>query len=266
MLNREKSTRERENVSRYLSYLYLVVLIMGVFGSPAIFRNCQAETVEDGLQRIMETANEILADRSCPCLCGRSLPGSPNPPACFGCSAGKNEISYVLESLEAGKKPQEIIMDLNSPIIIDVFADYTDPHLAQVWKMVKQISKDLHQFRVVLRAPCLTREALRALKLVECSRLDGKCSAIQEALINHQGPWDWDTLIRLAAKNGQTQEQTKASINLVDVKAQVAKDQQHARERGIGMFPAITINHQLTSNTAQAIQRKIGEILRKESI
>lgn len=266
MVNREKCVRERKYIGKFLSSIWFIILIVGIFGLYSIIRTCEAETVEDDLQEIMETANEILAERSCPCRCGRFLPGSLNSPACFGCSAGKNEISYVLESLEAGKKPQEIMMDLNSPIIIDVFADYTDPHLPQIWQMVKQVSKELHQFRIVLRSPGLTREALRALKLVECSRLDGKYSVIQGAVINHQGPWDWDTLIQLAAENGQTQEQTKASINLIDLKAQIAKDQQHARERGIGMFPAITINHQIIQNTAQAVQRKIEELLRKESI
>ncbi len=266
MLNREKFIKESMAAKSFLSLLYMAALIVGVFGSHAMLSTCKAETDEGDLQKIMETANEILAERFCPCQCGRFLPGSPNPPACFGCSAGKNEISYVLESLEGGRKPEAIVMDLNSPIIIDVFADYTDPNLAKVWKMVKQVSKELHQFRIVLRAPGLTREALRALKLVECARLDGKYSVVQEAMINHQGPWDWDTLIQLAARHGQTQEQTKASINLIDVEAQIAKDQQHARERGIGMFPAITINHQITPNTAQAIHRKIWELLGKESI
>ncbi|MDR4506104.1 MAG: thioredoxin domain-containing protein [Candidatus Scalindua sp.] len=266
MLSRKNCAEEREIVSRFLSFICFTILISGIFGLYSSFRACEAETVEDDLQEIMKMADEILAERSCPCRCGRFLPGSLNSPACFGCSAGKNEISYVLESLEAGKKPHEIIMDLNSPIIIDVFADYTDPHLPQIWQMVKKVSKELHQFRVILRAPGLTREALRALKLVESARLDGKYSIIQETLINHQGPWNWDTLIQLAARNGQTQKQTQASINLFDVDAQIAKDRQHARERGIGMFPAITINAQITPNTAQAIYRKIGEILRKESI
>ncbi|MCP4990312.1 MAG: thioredoxin domain-containing protein [Colwellia sp.] len=157
-------------------------------------------------------------------------------------------------------------MELNSPIIIDVFADYTDPNLADIWKMVKQASRELHQFRIVLRAPGLTREAIRALKLVECARLDGKCRLMQETLINHKGPWDWDTLLQLAVKNDQPEEQTKAAINLIDIRAQVAKDQQHARERGIGLFPAITINHQITPNTPHAVYRKIGELLGKKSI
>ena len=226
----------------------------------------KSETIEDDLQEIMDIASEILAERYCPCQCGRFLPGSSNSPACFGCSVGKNEISYVLESLEAGRKPQEIIMDLNSPITINIYADYTDPYLAKIWKMVKKAANKLRQNRVVLRTPGLTREARRALKLVECARLDGKYSIIQEALINHTGPWDWDTLVQLAAQNGQPKEQTGASVHLIDIEAQIAKDQQHARESGIGMFPAITINHEIIQNTEQAILRKIKEILREESI
>ncbi|MDR4497468.1 MAG: hypothetical protein MRK02_06030 [Candidatus Scalindua sp.] len=112
----------------------------------------------------------------------------------------------------------------------------------------------------------MSREARRALKLVEHARLDGKYSVIHEALINHTGPWDWDTLIQLATKNGQPHEQTWASIKFIDIEAQIAKDQEHAREIGIGMFPAITINHEIIQNSEQAIVRKIKEILREESI
>ena len=113
--------------------------------------------------------------------------------ACFGCSAGKAEINFVMRSLKSGRETSEILMDLNSPIIIDVFADYTNKDIAKVWKLVKAVSRKLNQNRVVLRTPGLTPEARRAVQVAEYARLNGNFSMVQDALIKHNGPWDWST-------------------------------------------------------------------------
>ncbi|MDR4497469.1 MAG: hypothetical protein MRK02_06035 [Candidatus Scalindua sp.] len=113
-----------QNVLRFLSFVCTISLLSIVFIVHTVYHTCESNTIKDDFEEIMALAHEILAERYCPCQCGRFLPGSHNSPACFGCSVGKNEISYVLESLEDGKKPQEIIMDLNSPITISIFADW----------------------------------------------------------------------------------------------------------------------------------------------
>ena len=131
--------------------------------SQSIYQECEAE---ESIQqdKIIELIDEILANRKCPCQCGNYLPNSPNLPACFGCSAGKAEISYVLESLESGKETDEILLNLDSPIIIDIFADYTNPNISKVWNLAKTVSSELHQRRVVLRPPGLTRRLSALLK------------------------------------------------------------------------------------------------------
>ncbi len=250
-----------------LTFILTVSLILGAqVLSQSLYQECEAESARIDQKEINKMAEEILAGRHCPCQCGRYLPGSPLSPACFGCSVGKAEITYVLESLEAGGKATEIIMDLSSPVNINVFSDYTNENISKVWKLAKGVSSKLHKIRVVLRTPGLTAEARRAIKLAECARLSGNCSVIQEALVNHQGPWDWDTLINLTEDYGQDPEKTRACVDGIDIDAQITKDQQHAEERGIRTYPTITINRQITANSEQAIRKAIEKVLLEQSI
>ena len=246
--------------------LTAALIFVALVISRSLYQECEAESARIDQKEIVKMAEEILAGRHCPCQCGRYLPGSSLPPACFGCSVGKAEITYVLESLEAGKKPTEIIMDLSSPVIIDVFADYTNENISKVWKLAKRVSSELHKIRVVIRTPGLTAEARRAIKLAECARLIGHCSVIQEALINHQGPWDWDTLIKLTEHHGMDSEKIRACVDGINIDAQISKDQQHAEERGIRTYPTVTINRHITANSEQAIRNAIEKVLLEQSI
>lgn len=230
------------------------------------FPNLQAATITNDQKEITEIADEILSGRFCPCQCGNYLPNSSKFPACFGCSVGKAEITHVLESLEAGKKPLSVSLELMTPVIIEVFSDYTNKDISQIWNLVKRVSNELHQTRVVLRTPGFTLEARRAIKLAECARLNGKFNIIQRALIDHQGSWNWKTLVNLASQNRYNVEQIEACIDIVDVKAQIAKDLQHAKERNIRVYPTITVNRRTIPNTAYAIRKSIEKILLEDSI
>jgi protein-disulfide isomerase len=172
----------------------------------------------------------------------------------------------VLESLESGKKTDEILLNLDSPIIIDIFADYTNPNTSKLWNLAKTVSTELHQRRVVLRPPGLTVVAQRAIKIAEYARFKGKFSIIQEALINHNGPWDWRTLIDLVAKYDQIPKKINDYINSIEIDQQIAKDQQHAMERGVDSYPTITINNVIVPNTDSAIRQTIEKILLEHSI
>ncbi len=251
----------------HFTFILMAALIfVALVISRSLYQECEAESARIDQKEIVKMAEEILAGRHCPCQCGRYLPGSSLPPACFGCSVGKAEITYVLESLEAGKKPTEIIMDLSSPVIIDVFADYTNENISKVWKLAKRVSSELHKIRVVLRTPGLTAEARRAIKLAECARLIGHCTVIQETLINHQGPWDWVTLIKLTEHHGMDSEKIRACVDGINIDAQINKDQQHAEERGIRTYPTVTINRHITANSEQAIRNAIEKVLLEQSI
>ena len=258
-------------VKHSLRYLLLLIIVIFIFEvlpvTQSIYPECEAEEATTSNQKeFIESADEILANRKCPCQCGKFLPGSSNLPACFGCSAGKAEISYVLESLESGEKTTEIMLNIDSPIIIDIFADYTNPNISKVWNLAKTVSSELHQRRVVLRPPGLTREAQRAIKIAEYARFNGKFSIIQEALINHNGPWDWRILIDLVAQYDQIPEQINVYINSIEIEQQISKDQQHARERGIESYPTITINNIIVLATDTAIRQTIEKILLEHSI
>ncbi|MGR3177698.1 MAG: DsbA family protein [Candidatus Anammoxibacter sp.] len=231
-----------------------------------LFPVLKAATIANDQKEIAEIANEILSGKLCPCQCGNYLPNSSKPPACFGCSVGKAEITHVLESLVAGKKPLSVSMELMTPVIIEIFSDYTNKDISQIWNLVKRVSNELHQTRVVLRTPGFTLEARRAIKLAECARLNGKFNIIQAALIDHQGSWDWETLANLAGQNHYNVEQIEACLDIVDVQAQIAKDLQHAKERDIRVYPTITVNRRTIPNTAYAIRKSIERILLEDSI
>ena len=172
----------------------------------------------------------------------------------------------MLESLESGKETDEIILNLDSPIIIDIFVDYTNPNVSKVWNLAKTVSSELHQRRVVLRPLGFTREAQRAIKIAEYARFPGKFSIIQEALINHNGPWDWRTLIDLVARYVQIPQNINEYINSIEIEQQIAKNHQHARERGIDSYPTITINSIIVPDTDTAIRQTIEKILLEHSI
>ena len=259
------NTLVKHSLRTFLLLIFVIFIFEVVPVTQAIYQECEAEeTIQQ--DEIIELIEEILANRKCPCQCGKYLPNSPNLPACFGCSAGKAEISYVLESIESGKETDEILLNLDSPIIIDIFADYTNPNTSKLWNLAKTVSSELHQRRVVLRPPGFTREAQRAIKIAEYARFSGKFSIIQEALINHNGPWDWRTLIDLVAQYDQIPQNINDYINSIEIDPQIAKDQEHARERGIESYPTITINNIVVPDTDTAIRQTIQKILLEHSI
>ena len=253
---------------RCLLFLLIAIFISEVVPVPqSIYPECGAEERTTIQQKDdIELAIEILSNRKCPCKCGNYLPGSSTLPACFGCSAGKAEISYVLEDLNSGAEIIEIMMSLNSPIIIDIFADYTNVNISKVWKQAKAVSNELHQRRVVLRPPGFTMEGQRAIKIAEYARFRGNFSIIQEALINHNGPWDWRTLINLVGQYDHIPKQIIEYISSINVEQQIVKDQQHAIERGIESFPTITINNIIVPDTDIAIRQAIEKIMLEHSI
>jgi hypothetical protein len=261
------STLIKHSLRTFLLLIIVIFIFEVLPVTQSFYPECEAEETATIRQKeSIELADEILAERKCPCQCGKYLPGSSTLPACFGCSAGKAEISYVLESLESGMKTTDIMMNLDSPIIIDVFADYTNPNISKVWKLAKTVSYELHQRRVVLRTPGLTKEAQRAIKIAEYARFRGNFSIIQEALINHNGPWEWRTLINLVAKYDQIPQQINVYINSIEIDQQIGKDQQHAKERGIESYPTITINNIIVPDTDTAIRQAIEKILLEHSI
>jgi hypothetical protein len=214
----------------------------------------------------VEIADRMIADRGCPCGCGRYLPGSPNSPACFGCSVGKAEVTRILEGLAAGRNSADIIIELNETILVDVFADYTDPDVPDIWLMAVRVAGEFGQRRVVIRAPGQTAEARRAIELAECAREQGKFTTVQQLLIEHQGPWDEAALVQLAAGAGLDKNEIRECLRQTSVRAQIAKDREHAGVYGIEAYPGVAVNRQVTPITAGAIRHAIRTILEDESI
>ncbi len=213
-----------------------------------------------------EIARDLIAQGRCHCGCGRSLPNSPGRPACFGCSVGKAEITYILESLAAGRSANQILLDLQEPVLVEVFADYTDPELPETWQRARRAADEAHQHRVVLRTPGLSAEGRRALELAECGRERGQFSQLQAALIEHRAPWDDATLLELAGQAGLSPGALRACLERIDVEAQLAKDREHVSLRNIEAFPALCVNRKLVPNTGSALRAAIRRALLEGSI
>lgn len=213
-----------------------------------------------------DKANDILADRGCPCGCGRYLPGSNHAPACFGCSVGKTEISRVSEGLRDGRQPAEIILELGESGLIDVFADYTDKDLPEVWGMARRTAAGLGQHRVTLRTPGHSDDARRAIRLAECARDGGRFFAVQQSLVDHDGPWDVETLLRLADGHGLDTNVVRKCLEKKRIRAQVDKDNQHAQWFGIRRYPGLAVNRQAIDATPAALRKAILQLIEDESI
>ncbi len=189
-----------------------------------------------------EATSKLLAEARCHCGCGRSAPGNGTEAACFGCSVGKAEITFVLESLAAGRDPREILLALGGLLRVEVFADYDDPALPAVWSQAQRAAETFSLHRVVLRTPARSASGRRALRIAECARGTGQFTRVQAALIAHTGPWDLDTLIGLGARSGLARDTLHACFAASDVDAQIGKDREHARERRLDSLPAVLVN------------------------
>jgi len=267
--HRDESTRKIRNTIKskpYLIWSVVAAIVMLIMLKSLYSSNSGAEDLAVQKQDESIVVQNIIDEHGCPCGCGRFLPGSSKRPACFGCSVGKSEVSNVLESLSKGRTPSEIASELNEPVLIDVFSDYTDENLSLIWKRAKRVAAEFNQHRVVLRTPGLTEEARLAIKFVDCARLNGKFSQMQEALIMHQGPWSELVLMGLAIDMGIDEERMNECLIRINVGAQIAKDRQHAEMRRVMKFPAISVNQKQTATTDSALHRAIQEVIIEGSI
>lgn len=209
---------------------------------------------------------EIIKNRFCPCGCRRFLPGGSTEPSCFGCSVGKAEVTRVVEGLAAGRRPADMILEFGEPVTVDVYSDYTDPALQELWSQAMRVAGEFNQHRVVVRAPGETEEARRALRAVECARSSGLFSGVQRAIIAHDGPWDTATLVELAVQEGVDRTKAQSCITGATVRKQWQKDRQHAAIYGVPFYPSVSVNRVPVDSTKNAIRKAIQEVLRDDSI
>jgi hypothetical protein len=208
---------------------------------------------------------KVIDENLCPCGCGNYLPGSSQTRACFGCAVGTAEVARMIDGLKAGRSHAQILLSIRSGIIIDVFADYTDRGLATTWEQVQRVARAYEIDRVVLRTPGRTRSARSAVKLVECARRQGLYTAMQLALINHTASWDTETLLAVASRLGVDVEQARACLAEVDVDPQIMKDREHASNRGLHRYPAVTINRVPVAAREDALRQAVLDLLEDSS-
>jgi hypothetical protein len=189
---------------------------------------------------------------------------------------GKAEVTFIRESLAEGRSLGEILMALRELVLVEVFADYTDPRLPEVWRRARRAADESRQHRVVLRAPGLAADALRAIAFAECTRGSGRFTRVQSALIAHGGPWDEASLVEVAwgAVQGAgapgsevwTRKSLRHCAANADLSAQIEKDRAHADARAMESFPAVSVNGEPLPDTLESMRRAIRAALRENSI
>ena len=81
--------------------------ILGALGAALVM---QAPGPRPPPAHASDPAREILDGQLCHCGCGNPLPGSGEAGACFGCSVGLADVTFVREALAAGREPAEILV------------------------------------------------------------------------------------------------------------------------------------------------------------
>ncbi|MFP8873153.1 MAG: thioredoxin domain-containing protein, partial [Myxococcota bacterium] len=180
-------------------------------------------------------------------------------------SAGKAEVTFIRESIAEGRPVGELLLALRETVLVEVFADYNDPRLPKVWALAQAAARAYQQHRVVLRAPVVDDDAMRAVEFAECGRDTGLFSAWQGSLIEHAGAWDFNSLLELATAEGLNGDAVKACLSRIDIAAQVRKDRTHALERGLVRFPAVTVNRERVPIRDDALRKAIRAIIRSAS-
>jgi hypothetical protein len=221
-------------------------------------------------------ADRLIAQGTCPCGCGNALPDSGRAGACFGCSVGKAEVTFIRESLARGLTLGEVLVAMRESVVVEVFADYDDARLPEVWRRVRRAADELGQHRVVLRTPGQSANGRRALAVAECARGSGRFGALQSALIEHSGSFASADVLDLASEalrdravrgtDHWTPEAMRACSESVDLAAQLERDRQHAKQRGMRTFPAVAVDRQPIPDTLDAMREAIRAALRKGSV
>lgn len=211
-------------------------------------------------------AERLAAGAFCACGCGNHLSDGPHGPGCFGCSVAKADLAFIRERLAAGSPIKEILLELNDSILLEVFADYDDDRLLAIWELAQRVARELHHHRLVLRTQARSAAARRAVELAECARLNGSFASMQHALIRHSGPWDENTLLRLADREGLSPAFTRSCLASVNVQSQIDKDRQHAGQRNVGDRPAVFVNRKRVDAFDAALRRAIVTADRENSI
>ncbi len=65
---------------------------------------------------------------------------------------------------------------------------------------------------------------------------------------------------------GLDRHATRLCLDKIEIGAQLDKDRQHAEQRGIRSFPAISINRESVADTDRAIRRAIHQAIVEKSL
>jgi len=185
---------------------------------------------------------ESLAGRFCPCPCGRPLAD------CFGCSMAKSEYSEAERLVRKGLSSREVKLDLDPPVVILVWFDYTDPEgrsLLRLLDHLKQLyGRSLRVHRRYFPTDIDHLEGWReTTTAIEIARATGLYEAAHRFFIQDDGQGWKEKIRRLPELLGMDRKDFERELALSRYESQIRKDLTAAPvQYGVRESPALEVD------------------------
>jgi protein-disulfide isomerase len=142
------------------------------------------------------------------------------------------------------------------------FFDYRCPYCKAVSPTIDGLVAEDPEVRVVLiEYPILGEESLFAARAAVASRAQGKYLLFHDAMMNHKGKLDQDTILELADDVGIDLEKLEADMKSPEIDALIGRHHQLADKLGVTGTPAFIIGQELVPGAidAETMKAKIKQ-------
>ncbi len=183
-----------------------------------------------------------LINRDCPCPCGRALYD------CFGCSAAKSEFSEGEYLVRLGLTADEMSRRLDPPVLLLVWADYTDPAGRNLLRTLDRLKKSYDPLiRVRRRYFPADRNRLdgwrQTINAIEIARAAGHYEAAHRLLVETDSNRWQQAIERMPENLGLDPENFGKGIAESRYEQQIRKDLTAApTQYGVTRSPSLRIN------------------------
>ncbi len=201
------------------------------------------ETPLGAIQR--RRLREALIDRDCPCPCGRALYD------CFGCSAAKSEFSEGEYLIRLGLSAKEISRRLDPPVLVLVWADYTDRAGRELLQTLDQLKRRYEPLIRVRRryfpADGNSLDGWRqTINAIEIARAAGHYEAAHRLLVETKGDRWQKVVSQMPEVLGLDRDDFRRGIAQSRYEQQIRKDLTAGpTQYGVTRSPSLRINEVL---------------------
>jgi len=209
-----------------------------------------------------------LKGRTCPCPCGLPLA------SCFGCSMAKSEHSEAERLVRKGLSSVEVKMELDPPVVILVWFDYTDPEGRSLLRLLDKLRKRHgRSIRVLRRYFPADIEKIKGWKdtinAVEIARAAGRYDAAHQLLIRNDGRSWIQKIRRLPGLLGLDRDDFERGIDDSRFEAQIRKDITAAHTQyGVTESPTLEVDGESYEGnlSLEALSEWVKNIIIKKSL